>query len=36
MGSSQRYSFDIRVTSYPEHAKTAREMEELMNLPHAA
>jgi GGDEF domain-containing protein len=33
MGVSKRYSFDIRVTSFPEQAKTAKEMEGLMNLP---
>ena len=33
MGVSRRYSFDIRITNFPEHAKTAREMEELMSLP---
>ena len=30
MGLSRRYSFDIRITSFPDHAKTAREMERLM------
>lgn len=33
MGVSKRYSFDIRITSFPEHAKTAKEMEALMYLP---
>jgi GGDEF domain-containing protein len=32
MGISKRYSFDIRVTSFPEHAKTAQQMEALMSL----
>ena len=30
MGPSRRYSFDVRVTSFPEHARTAREMDALM------
>jgi len=30
MGPGKRYSFDIRVTSFPEHAKTPRDMERLM------
>lgn len=30
MGISKRYSFDIHITSFPDHAKTAPEMEELM------
>ena len=33
MGESKRYSFDIRITSFPEHAKTAGEMESMMNAP---
>jgi hypothetical protein len=36
MGPSKRYSFDVRVTSFPEHAKTAQEMDDLMSLSHAA
>jgi GGDEF domain-containing protein len=36
MGASRRYSFDIRITSFPEHAKTAKEMEALMSLPAAS
>jgi hypothetical protein len=35
MGTDRRYSFDIRVTSYPEHAKTSTEMERLMQAPSA-
>jgi GGDEF domain-containing protein len=31
MGVSKRYSFDIRVTSFPEQAKTAQEMEAMMS-----
>ncbi len=30
MGIEKRYSFDIRITSFPDQAKTAPEMEELM------
>jgi hypothetical protein len=30
MGISKRYSFDIRITNFPEHAKSAPEMEQLM------
>jgi PleD family two-component response regulator len=33
MGVSKRYSFDIRITSFPDQAKTAGEMEKLMNVP---
>jgi GGDEF domain-containing protein len=33
MGVSKRYSFDIRVTSFPDHAKSADEMEKLMREP---
>jgi hypothetical protein len=33
---SHRYSFDIHVTNFPDHAKTAAEMETLMRAPHAA
>ncbi len=33
MGVSKRYSFDIRVTSFPDHAKSADEMERLMREP---
>jgi len=33
MGTSHRYSFDIRITNFPEHAKTAPEMEKLMREP---
>jgi len=33
MGPSKRYSFDIRITTFPEQAKTASEMRELMSLP---
>ena len=29
MGISKRYSFDIRITNFPDHAKTAPEMEKL-------
>lgn len=36
MGSSKRYSFDVRVTSFPEHAKTAGEMDELMAVSRAS
>jgi GGDEF domain-containing protein len=36
MGITHRYSFDIRVTNFPEHAKTAPEMEALMRAPRAA
>jgi GGDEF domain-containing protein len=36
MGASHRYSFDIHVTNFPEHAKTAPEMERLMLAPCAA
>jgi len=33
MGISKRYSFDIRITNFPDHAKTALEMERLMREP---
>jgi hypothetical protein len=33
MGISKRYSFDILITNFPEHAKTAPEMERLMRAP---
>jgi hypothetical protein len=33
MGVSKRYSFDIRITNFPDHAKSAREMEKLMRSP---
>ncbi|MGA3327374.1 MAG: hypothetical protein ABSF45_23165 [Terriglobia bacterium] len=33
MGVSKRYSFDIHITNFPEHAKTAPEMEQLMRAP---
>ena len=33
MGISKRYSFDIRITNFPDHAKTAPEMEKLMRAP---
>ena len=33
MGISHRYSFDIRITNFPDHAKTAPEMEKLMRAP---
>jgi hypothetical protein len=33
MGISKRYSFDIHITSFPDHAKTAPEMEKLMRSP---
>jgi hypothetical protein len=33
MGISKRYSFDIRITSFPDQAKTAPEMEKLMRSP---
>ena len=33
MGISKRYSFDIHITNFPEHAKTAAEMEQLMYTP---
>jgi hypothetical protein len=36
MGASQRYSFDIRITSFPDQARTAPEMEKLMRTAHAA
>jgi len=36
IGPSKRYSFDIRVTSFPEHAKSVREMADLMATAHAA
>jgi len=35
MGISPRYSFDIRITNFPDHAQTAPEMEQLMRAPHA-
>jgi hypothetical protein len=33
MAISKRYSFDIRITSFPDQAKTAPEMEKLMRSP---
>ena len=33
MGISKRYSFDIHITNFPDHAKTAPEMEKLMRTP---
>jgi GGDEF domain-containing protein len=33
MGMSKRYSFDIRITNFPDHVKTAIEMEKLMRAP---
>ena len=33
MGISKRYSFDIHITNFPDHVKTAREMEKLMRAP---
>ncbi|HMD83824.1 MAG TPA: hypothetical protein VKO18_03880 [Terriglobia bacterium] len=33
MGMSKRYSFDIHITNFPDHVKTAREMEKLMRAP---
>jgi GGDEF domain-containing protein len=33
MGISHRYSFDIRITNFPDQAKTASEMERLMRAP---
>jgi hypothetical protein len=36
MGISKRYSFDIHITSFPDHAKTAPEMEKLMRSPRAS
>lgn len=33
MGMSKRYSFDIHVTNFPEHARNALEMERLMREP---
>jgi hypothetical protein len=33
MGISKRYSFDIHITNFPDHAKTALEMERLMREP---
>jgi GGDEF domain-containing protein len=33
MGISKRYSFDIRITSFPDEAKSAAEMEQMMNVP---
>jgi hypothetical protein len=33
MGISPRYSFDIRITNFPDQAKTAPEMESLMRAP---
>lgn len=36
IGPSKRYSFDIRVTSFPEHARTVHEMEKLMTSVWAA
>jgi len=33
MGISKRYSFDIHITNFPEHAKTAPEMEQFMRAP---
>ena len=35
MGISKRYSFDIRITNFPDHAKTAPEMEKLMRMTRA-
>ncbi|HXW15511.1 MAG TPA: hypothetical protein VEN79_13465 [Terriglobia bacterium] len=36
MGISRRYSFDIRITTFPNQAKTAPEMEQLMRMTRAA
>ena len=36
MGMNKRYSFDIRITSFPDMAKTAPEMERLMRQPLAS
>ncbi len=36
MGISKRYSFDIHITSFPDHAKDAPEMERLMRTPHGS
>jgi uncharacterized membrane protein len=33
MGISKRYSFDILITNFPDHVKTAIEMEKLMRAP---
>jgi hypothetical protein len=33
MGISHRYSFDIHITNFPDHVKTAPEMERLMRAP---
>jgi hypothetical protein len=33
MGISKRYSFDILITNFPDHAKNAPEMERLMRAP---
>ncbi len=33
MGISKRYSFDILITNFPDHVKTAMEMEKLMRAP---
>ena len=33
MGISKRYSFDILITNFPDHVKTALEMEKLMRAP---
>jgi PleD family two-component response regulator len=33
MGASHRYSFDIRITNFPDQAKTVPEMEKLMRAP---
>ena len=35
MGISRRYSFDIRITTFPDQAKTALEMEHLMRMTRA-
>jgi len=35
MGITHRYSFDIHITNFPDHAKTAPEMEKLMRTAHA-
>jgi hypothetical protein len=34
MGISKRYSFDIHITTFPDQAKSAPEMEKLMRAPH--
>jgi GGDEF domain-containing protein len=33
MGASKRYSFDIVITNFPEHVKTAPQMEQVMRAP---